>query len=58
VPARTIGEHHVVEDLGWIPNVKDWLQHLQPQPWMGRTPYRPQENGDDGRPEAVTAPTK
>jgi hypothetical protein len=42
VPVRTIGEQHVTDDLGWIPSVKDWLQYIQPQPWMGRTPFRPQ----------------
>jgi hypothetical protein len=31
-----------MDDLGWIPSVKDWLQHLELQPWMGRTPFRPQ----------------
>ena len=42
VPVRTIGEQHVTDDLGWIPSVKDWLQHIQPQTWMGRTAFRPQ----------------
>ena len=42
VPVRTVGEQHVKDDLGWIPSVKDWLQHLEMQPWMGRTPFRPQ----------------
>ena len=42
VPVRTIGEQHVMDDLGWIPSVKDWLQCIHPQPWMGRTPFRPQ----------------
>jgi hypothetical protein len=42
VPVRTIGEQHVKDDLGWIPSVKDWLQHIQFQPWMGRTPSLPQ----------------
>jgi hypothetical protein len=46
VPVRTIGEQHVTDDLGWIPSVKDWLQHIQPQPWMGRTPFRPQTDGE------------
>lgn len=41
IPTRFIGEQHVKDDLGWIPSVKDWLQHLQPQPWMGRSPFRP-----------------
>jgi hypothetical protein len=42
VPVRTVGEQHVKDDLGWIPSVKDWLQHIQFQPWMGQTPFRPQ----------------
>jgi uncharacterized protein DUF6915 len=42
VPVRTIGEQHVKDDLGWIPSVKDWLQHLQFRPWMGQTPFHPQ----------------
>jgi hypothetical protein len=40
---RTVGEQHVKDDLGWIPSVKDWLQHIQLQPWMGQTPFRPQQ---------------
>jgi len=42
IPVRMIGEQHVTDDLGWIPSVKDWLQFIQPQPWMGRTAFRPQ----------------
>lgn len=34
IPVRWIGEQHIREDLGWIPTVKDWLQHIVPQPWM------------------------
>lgn len=45
VPVRIIGEQHVKDDLGWIPSVKDWLQHIEPQPWMGRTPFRPERDG-------------
>lgn len=36
IPTRVLGEQHVTEDLGWIPTVQDWLQHLQVQPWMLR----------------------
>lgn len=36
VPVRLIGERHVKEDCGFIPTVKDWLQHIQLQPWMRR----------------------
>lgn len=53
VPVRTVGEQHVTDDLGWIPSVKDWLQHIEMQPWMGRTPFRPQT--DAARAEAANA---
>jgi hypothetical protein len=46
VPVRFIGEQHVKDDLGWIPSLKDWLQHLQLQPWMGRTPFQPDRQPD------------
>jgi hypothetical protein len=36
VPVRWVGEQHVTEDLGWIPSVKDWLEHMRPASWMGR----------------------
>lgn len=36
IPVRWVGEQHVKEDLSWIPTVKDWLMHVQLQPWMGR----------------------
>ena len=44
VPVRLIGEQHVKDDLGWIPSVKDWLQHIDPQAWMGRSHYRPESD--------------
>ena len=34
IPTRVLGEQHVKEDLGRIPTVQDWLQHLAPAPWM------------------------
>lgn len=52
VPVRTIGEQHVTDDLGWIPSVKDWLQHIDMQPWMGRTPFRPQTSAAREEPAA------
>lgn len=41
VPTREIAERHIVEDLGYIPTPKDWLQHMNINPWMGghRTRY-------------------
>jgi hypothetical protein len=34
VPVRFIGEQHVLEDLGRIPTVADWLGRIQPESWM------------------------
>ena len=31
---RFIGEQHVLEDLGRIPSVADWLARIQPEAWM------------------------
>jgi hypothetical protein len=36
VPVRLIGEHHVREDLGFIPSSADWARLIRPEPWMGR----------------------
>lgn len=33
-PVRLIGEQHVLEDLGFVPTLQDWLRLLQPEPWM------------------------
>lgn len=37
VPVREIAERHVIEDLGFIPTVQDWLQcvSLKAVPWAG-----------------------
>ena len=34
LPVRFVGEQHVLEDLGRISTVADWLLHIQPEPWM------------------------
>lgn len=47
VPVRQIAEQHVMDDLGWIPSVKDWLQHVQVQPWMTRCPWKPGEAAEE-----------
>lgn len=36
VPVRLIGEQHVMEDLGFIPSLEDWLKCIKPEPWMSR----------------------
>lgn len=35
VPVRFIGEQHVVEDLGRIPSLSEWLSEMPIKPWMG-----------------------
>lgn len=45
IPVRWIGEQHVKEDLGRIPNASDWLRCIRPEPWMGRTPKLPNDGG-------------
>lgn len=34
IPTRWIGEQHVIEDCGFIPTLQDWLECIQPKPWM------------------------
>lgn len=34
LPTRWVAEQHLIEDFGFLPTLDDWLQHLQPQPWM------------------------
>ncbi|MCX7415970.1 MAG: hypothetical protein NTY25_05710, partial [Planctomycetia bacterium] len=42
LPVRFIGEQHVLEDLGRIPTVADWLGKIQPESWMlGRSHAEP-----------------
>lgn len=36
IPTRPIGEQHVIEDLGYIPSIKDWFGNIQAQSWMSR----------------------
>lgn len=36
VPTRTIGEYHVLEDMGFVPTVEQWLKNLPIEPWMMR----------------------
>jgi hypothetical protein len=34
IPTRLIAEQHVLEDLGFIPTMSDWLENMTLQPWM------------------------
>lgn len=31
---RDVAEQHVLEDLGFIPSLSDWLKEMPAQPWM------------------------
>lgn len=39
VPVRAIGEQHVIEDIGFIPTIKDYLNNMTQVNWM----YKPGE---------------
>jgi hypothetical protein len=39
VPVRFIGEQHIMEDMGRIPTMQEWLLNMNPKGWM----YRPGE---------------
>jgi len=39
VPVRTLGEQHCMEDIGWIPTIKDYLDNMNIVGWM----YKPGE---------------
>lgn len=34
IPTRWIGVQHVMEDLGFIPTMADWLREMNLKPWM------------------------
>lgn len=35
VAVREIAENHILEDLGFIPQVGDWLENMDIKVWMG-----------------------
>lgn len=47
VAVRYVAEQHVIEDCGGkIPSISDWLEHLNPQPWMAKaTPTKLKQHG-------------
>lgn len=34
VPVRLIAERHILEDLGWLPSPKDYIDGMTIRPWM------------------------
>lgn len=43
IPVRWVGEQHVIEDMGFLPALTDWLKTMQAEPWMSRTKKLPEE---------------
>jgi len=36
IPVRWIGEQHVIEDMGRLVSLSDWLDAIKPEEWMDR----------------------
>jgi hypothetical protein len=36
VPVRLIAEQHIIEDLGFIPTLENWLDGMPLKPWMAQ----------------------
>ncbi|ORT58212.1 hypothetical protein [Streptomyces sp. CB03238] len=34
IPVRQIAERHIIEDLGWLPSPKDYIDGMPIAPWM------------------------
>lgn len=34
VPVRLIAERHILEDLGWLPSPRDYIDGMSLKPWM------------------------
>ncbi|MEU0213562.1 hypothetical protein ABZ281_00080 [Streptomyces sp. NPDC006265] len=34
IPVRLIAERHIIEDLGWLPSPKDYIDGMPIAPWM------------------------
>lgn len=43
VPVKAIGEQHVLEDIGRIPTLQDWLECIKVEPWMLKVAVKSKE---------------
>lgn len=51
VHVRDIGEQHCLEDFGgFIPDLSDYLQHMELAPWMSGAALRNPDLAPDGKP--------
>lgn len=32
---RQIAEDHIIQDLGWLPSLDDWMKEMEIKAWMG-----------------------
>jgi hypothetical protein len=46
IPVREIAENHIIEDLGFIPEVGDWLRDMPIKVWMGGKQHRVLARGE------------
>lgn len=46
IPTRSIAEQHVLEDLGRIPSLDEWLGEMKMKPWMCGMRYQLVEQVD------------
>lgn len=59
VHVRDIGEQHVIDDLGFIPSLDDWVRDLPLLPWMcGAAKGHPELRPNGKRATAKTIPRK
>jgi hypothetical protein len=54
VPVRLIAERHILEDLGWLPSPKDYIDAMNLRPWMSGAKLRDQSLASLG----LTAPVR
>ncbi|UGO46228.1 hypothetical protein PQE74_gp145 [Bacillus phage vB_BanS_Chewbecca] len=45
VYTRYVGEQHVIEDMGFLPSLADWLENMELQNWMMNRDKRVKEFG-------------
>lgn len=53
VPVRTIAEQHIIEDLGFVPSVQDWLKSIDKEFWMTGRKLNLENHENENRKEVV-----
>lgn len=43
VSTRDVAEHHIIEDMGFLPSVEDWIDGLPLAPWHGGIARMPKD---------------